>query len=443
MGLFRLILLFDKSSFPRVVAQGNSDMSYVIIGAGPAGVTAAETLRKQSPDAKIMLVCDHPGLPYSRMAIPYLLTEKVDEQGITLRPDESHFDQLNITLLHDSAAALDLGSKTVLLNRGEPIHYQKLLIASGAKPRQLPTPGNSLPQVQNCWTLEDARLLIAHLKGGSQVVLIGAGFIGTIVLEALIEKGAKVTVIEQGERIVPRMVGPEPSALIRNWCEQKGVVFHTSSVVEEITEVEEGGSLLVHLREGEVIPAERVVVAAGVEPNCSFVEGSAIQMEGGIVVDSHLRSSDPNIYAAGDVAVALDSFSQQLVSHAIQPLAVEQGRIAALNMSGKKVEYSSHFAMNILDTFGLITASFGAWEGVEGGDSVEIMDSTHHRYLCYQFDRDRLVGATTVGRSHDLGIIKGLIRSKASLGRLKEKLKEQPDRLKEIYLEWSKPGFRI
>jgi len=71
------------------------------------------------------------------------------------------------------------------------------------------------------------------------------------------------------------------------------------------------------------------------------------------------------------------------------------------------------------------------------------MDSTHHRYLCYQFDRDRLVGATTVGRSHDLGIIKGLIRSKASLGRLKEKLKEQPDRLKEIYLEWSKPGFRI
>ena len=82
-------------------------------------------------------------------------------------------------------------------------------------------------------------------------------------------------------------------------------------------------------------------------------------------------------------------------------------------------------------------------ENLEGGDSVEIMDSTHHRYLCYQFDRDRLVGATTVGRSHDLGIIKGLIRSKASLGRLKEKLKEQPDRLKEIYLEWSKPGFRI
>jgi NAD(P)H-nitrite reductase large subunit len=166
-------------------------------------------------------------------------------------------------------------------------------------------------------------------------------------------------------------------------------------------------------------------------------------MEGGIVVDSHLRSSDPDIYAAGDVAVAPDSFSQQLVSHAIQHLAVEQGRIAALNMIGIEVEYSSHFAMNVLDTFGLITASFGAWEGVDGGDSVEIMDSTHHRYLCYQFDGDRLVGATTVGRSHDLGIIKGLIQSKASLGRLKEKLKEQPERLKEIYLEWSKPGFRI
>lgn len=404
---------------------------------------AAETLRKHAPDAGITLISDHPGLPYSRMALPYLLTGKVDEQGIMLRPDDAHFNRLNITLHHGRVVSLDLSSKRVTLDGGESLGYQKLLIASGARPFQLPIPGSQLEQVQNCWTLDDVRRLLAHLESGSQVVLVGAGFIGTIVLEALIEKGVDLTVVEQGDRILPRMVGPEPSALIKSWCEQKGVVIHTSSVVEKITESEAGGSLIVHLKGGEALPAERVVVAAGVEPNCPFAEGTALKMEGGVVVDHHLRSSDPDVYAAGDVAVAVDNFSQQLVSHAIQPLAVEQGRIAALNMGGEDVQYTTHFAMNILDTFGLITASFGAWEGVDGGDSIEKIDSAHHRYLCYQFDGERLVGATTVGRSHDLGIIKGLIQSRASLGPLKAHLKEHPEHLREIYLEWSQPGLKV
>ena len=168
-------------------------MHHVIIGAGPAGVNACEHLRRLDPDSNITLISGESAPPYSRMAIPYLLVERIDETGTYLRKSANHYTVQGITLLHDRATTLDPQQRTVQLASGANLVYDRCLIASGAIPVKPPIPGIDLPGVHNCWTLEDAREIVARARPGAPVVLIGAGFIGCIIMESLIDRGVKLT----------------------------------------------------------------------------------------------------------------------------------------------------------------------------------------------------------------------------------------------------------
>ena len=158
-------------------------MKHIIIGAGPCGVIAAETLRKSNPVADITLIGDEPVPPYSRMAIPYLLIENIGEEGTYLRSTE-HYEKQNINYLNHRVASVDTDEKTLTLDDDSTITYDKLLIASGSYPVSPPIEGIDLPKVHSCWTLEDARQIASLAKADSNVVLMGAGFIGCIILEA-------------------------------------------------------------------------------------------------------------------------------------------------------------------------------------------------------------------------------------------------------------------
>src|SRR5512142_1992739 len=195
-------------------------MKHVILGNGPAGVVAAETLRKHAPGDEVVVVGAEPGRPYSRMAIPYLLTGKIDEAGTLLRKEPDHFDRLRITLRHGRATRVDPAARTVTLDGGAALPFDRLLVATGSVPSRPPIPGIELPGVETCWTLEDARRIAARARPGARVVQMGAGFIGCIIMEALAARGASLTVVEMGDRMVPRMMGPGAGGLIRAWCEK-------------------------------------------------------------------------------------------------------------------------------------------------------------------------------------------------------------------------------
>mgnify|MGYP003142014951 FL=1 len=406
-------------------------MTYVIIGAGPAGVVAAETLAKTDPGADIVLLGGEADPPYSRMAIPYVLTGIIDHGGTHLRKTAGHYEKLGITYRQGRAAGIDVKAGKVLLEGGGEQPYDKLLIATGASPIKPPVPGLDRPGVHHCWTLDDCREIEKLAQKGSEVVLMGAGFIGCIILEALVERGVKLTVVEALDRMVPRMMNETAGTLIKDWCQAKGITVHTSTKVTEVGE--QDGRLAVAMDNGETASADLVVVAAGVKSNIGFIDGTGMKAEQGILVDEFLRTSADNIYAAGDCAQGPD-FGGGFNVHAIQPTSTEHGRFAALNMAGKVTPYRGSLQMNVLDTAGLISTSFGDWEGGDGTESAEALDRDRFKYLRLNFKDDVLVGALSLGRTDHMGVLRGLIQNRTPLGIWKARLMDDPHRIMEAYV---------
>ncbi|MCB2041134.1 MAG: NAD(P)/FAD-dependent oxidoreductase, partial [Rhodoferax sp.] len=359
-------------------------MHHVILGAGPAGVIAAETLRKHAPGDTITMVGDEKEPPYSRMAIPYLLIGNVGEHGTYLRKSLTHFDDLKVDMVHGQAVGVDAKARTVTLDNGKVLNFDRLLIATGSRPASPPIPGMDLPGIHPCWTMDDARAIMKLATQGARVLQMGAGFIGCIIMEALANRGVQLSVVEMGDRMVPRMMGPMAGSMIKAWCERKGVAVHTGAKVVEIgrdaTDV-----MKVKLSTGAVIEADLVISATGVKPNIGFLQDSGVKCLVGVLTDEHLRTSAPDVYAAGDCAEAFDKVSGKTIVSAIQPNAADQARVAALNMVGQTAELRGVTQINVLDTLGLISASFGNWEGVPGGQHVELTDADGWRHLSLQF----------------------------------------------------------
>ena len=408
-------------------------MTHVIVGPGPAGVVAAETICKLDPDSQVVMVGDEPEPPYSRMAIPYLLINNIDEQGTYLRKDPEHFGNA-IKHVHGFAESVDTAAKTLRLADGQKIDYEALLVATGSKPILPPVPGIDGERVTTCWTLEDARKITATLKPGASVVLIGAGFIGCIILEALVSSGARLTVVEMGDRMVPRMLNETSGELLEEWCQEKGVKVMTGAQVESIDH--HSDKAVVNISGDRHVDAELVISAAGVRANADFLQGTGIALKNGAVaVDRHMCSSVSGIYAAGDAACGLDFSTGDYSVQAIQPTAVEHGRTAAANMvKHGSALHQGCINMNVLDTIGLVSASYGQWQGVEGGDHTSLLDRDRFRYINLQFDEDTLIGANTLGITQHIGILRGLIQGQFKLGKWKQRLMDNPMLLMEAYL---------
>lgn len=408
-------------------------MNHVIIGAGPAGVVAAESLRRLQADATITLIGDEPEPPYSRMALPYFLIKQVPEAGTYLRKEAGHFAAANIDVRQDRVLAIDRAAGKVTLANGGSVDYDKLLIATGSSPVSPPIPGIDLPGVFSCWTLDDARNIASRAKPGAKVLLMGAGFIGCIILEALAKSGADLTVVEMEDRMVPRMMNDIAGGMIKSWCEDQGVHVHTSTKVTEIAK--SGSGFAVSLSTGDTIEADLIVSATGVRPNIDLVAGTGIETDHGILVNRNMQTNDPNIFAAGDVAQGRDFSTGEYSVQAIQPTATEHGQLCARNMAGHSgAIHRGSVNMNVLDTLGLISSSFGLWMGKDGGESGELLNRERYRYLNLQFDDDVLVGATSLGLTEHVGVLRGLIQTKTRLGAWKDRLIEDPTRIMEAYL---------
>ena len=408
-------------------------MHHLILGAGPAGVIAAETLRKHARGDSITLVGDEREPPYSRMAIPYLLVGDIGEPGTYLRKQPEHFSRLRIDRVDAQARHVDIAARTVTLDDGQTLTFDRLLIATGSHPVRPPIPGLDLPGVETCWTLADARAIAERARPGARVLQMGAGFIGCIIMEALQKRGVQLSVVEMGDRMVPRMMGPVAGGMIRDWCEQQGVQVFTGHKVERI-ERGEGDALKVHLSGGKVLDADLVISATGVRPAIGFLENSGITCLLGVLTDERMQTNVPGVYAVGDCAEAFDPFTGKTVVSAIQPNAAEQARVAALNMVGQNTTLKVVTQINVLDTLGLISTSFGNWQGVPGGEQAELTDTAAGRHLSLQFKDDVLIGCNSVGLTEHVGVMRGLVEGQVRLGEWKDVLLRDPLRLPEAYL---------
>lgn len=410
-------------------------MNFVIIGAGPAGVRAAETLHESAPGANITLVSGEAGEPYARMAIPYILSGAIDESGARQRRELHHLEHLGIRYLNRKALKVHAGgvdgSGQVELDDGTRLDYDKLLVATGSSPTPPPLPGTDLPGVMSCWTLDDARNIAAKLKPGVRVVMLGAGFVAGVCMKSLVSSGARLSVVAgRSGQILRSMMTPVGSRMLQHWLESRGVEVITTG---RSLRIEPGPKLVMDTR---TIDADLIILATGVQPNVDFLEGTGAEVRSGVVIDPHMQTSVPGIYAAGDVAQGRDFSTGEWIVHALQPTATEHGRIAGLNMAGKDVAYRGSLSMNVLDTLGLISHTFGLWQGTADGEIAEVADEAHNLYTRLCFDAGgHLVGAITIGHPHHVGAIRGLIQSRRPLGEWKDKLMQDPQRVMDAFVD--------
>jgi NADPH-dependent 2,4-dienoyl-CoA reductase/sulfur reductase-like enzyme len=366
------------------------------------------------------------------MAIPYLLNGDIGEAGTHLRKTPRHFEKHGINLMHARATHVDTHHRVAALDSGQHLDYDRLLLVCGSAPVRPPIPGIDLEGVLYCWTLADARRIAGAVQKGTRVLQLGAGFIGCIIMEAIRDRGAELTVVEMGDRMVPRMMPPGAASLITRWCEAKGVRVLTGT---RITSIEKDGTTLrVSRSDGEPLTCDVLICAAGVAPKVDFLKDSGLTIRAGIVTDKQGRTNIDNIYAAGDCAEAEDIWFARPILNAVQPNAADQARIAALNMAGRTTHSLGTLQMNVLNTFGLVSSSFGEWQGVPGGDHAELLDEQRFRYLHLEFSDDILVGATALGLTEHVGIIRGLIERRMHLGPWKARLMADPTQLTSAYI---------
>ena len=427
---------------------------HMVVGGGPAGIFAIETIREVDPGASITLVSDEP--PYSRMVLPYHIAGQIPEAHV-YTGDTAYWQRLGVTAVTGRrVTAIEPDRGRLVVSDGSSVPFDELLLATGSSPVQPDIPGARGERVYNLWTLADAQRtlrvldrvngrVIGGVNGGrkARVVFIGAGFIGFIVLNALAKIGCALEVVELEGQILPRMLDPEAAGLGRRWLETRGIGVHTGVRAVEIGDAD--GGKTVRLSSGATLRSELVVMAIGVRPNVDLARSAGLRVDHGIVVDHHLRTSTGHVYAAGDCAQGPDLSTGGLAVHAIQPTAVEHGRVAGANMAGRPTRYAGSLSMNILDVVGLQCASFGLWRG-DGRETTVVTNPGRPVYRKLVWEGDRVVGAILLGPAedvallNDLGMVKGLIQTQVSLGPWARELKANPMDVRRAFVAAGTPA---
>ncbi len=409
---------------------------HLIIGAGTAGLNCIRTVREEDGGAsEITLVAAE--RPYSRMVLPYYLDRSIAESHVLTATPATLAAWKVKTYIGRKAASLNPSANTLTLDDGTTIEYDDCLIATGSRAVKAPVPGADLPGVHSFWTLDQAREVIAGIRPGSHVVMVGAGFIAFTILNSILSLGAKLTIVEIAPRILPRMVDDAGAALVEAWLRKHGVKILAGAALTRIEAAR--GKKRLEFKKGNDLLADLVVMATGIKPNLEWLQGSGIRMNHGILVDDHLRSSVPNVYAAGDVAEGKDGVMGVPAVHAIEPTAMEHGRVVGANMAGRGVAYRGSLNMNIVEVCWLDVASFGAWDDPKAEVFTGLRaERSAYRKLCWS--GDRLTGAIIIGQAtdiwttNDVGMLKGLVQTGVRLGAWKEYLRRNPFDVKPAFI---------
>lgn len=340
--------------------------SIVIVGSGAAGAAAAEALRRNGYEGPIALVGKEKPVDRPNLSKDYL-AGTAQEDWIPLRSEE-FYKEAGIDLIEAEVSRVDTAEQVVQLESGETIPYDALLLATGAEPRHIPIPGADLPHVFYLRTFADTKDIISALDGAQRAVIVGAGFIGLEVAASLRQRDVGVTVVAPEEVPLAALIGDALGRFVQDLHEEHGVDFRLGRGVNEI------GQKAVTLDDGAVIPADLVVVGIGVVPRTGLADEAGLDTDKGVIVNEHLRTSDPNIWAAGDIARYPGPDSEPVrIEHWV--LAERQGQTAARNMLGHDVAFkdppffwSQHYDIPIN-----VTGHLGDWD-----DDVVVGNPSEH-----------------------------------------------------------------
>lgn len=396
---------------------------YLIIGNSAGGIGATEVICQVDKAGAVTIISDEPYPAYSRPLISEYLAEGRPLEKMLYRPTDFYEKNNICTFLGRKVEQLHPEEHAVELEDGERITWEKLLLATGGVPIVPPIEGVERKRVFTFTTLDDAKAVDQFLNGATRAVVIGGGLIGVSVTEALVKRGIRVTVVEMKERILNTILDAEASAVEEETLRQAGVSIVTGHTVAEINNdpfVGEATSGVTLDDENRII-CSLVIVAIGVLPRIELASDTGIRVNRGIIVDRHMATSSPDVYACGDVAEAYDFVYGENRLTPIWPNAYMGGRIAGFNMAGIPAEYQGGTAMNSIKYFGLDVVSAGMVNPTD--DSYEVLSKKYENNYRKVILKDGLVvGMVFVGDIEKSGIVFGLMKDKINADGFKQEL---------------------
>ncbi len=387
----------------------------VIVGNGIAGTTAARIARRRGFRGEVVLVSDEAPVPYSRPALMYVFMGHLKAAETKLYPD-AFWPANGLTLRAGRAARLDPAARTLHLERGDTLAYDRLLIATGSSPRPLGVPGDAL--AVRLWGLADVARLEAASAGVRQAVVIGGGLTGVELCEMLRARGISVTFLVREPRLMPRTLGPAESARVEAELTRHGVDLRLNASVAALEG--QGRPSAAVLADGTRVPCGLVAVAVGVAPNVDWLRGSGLVPEDarGVPVDAHLRTADPHVWAAGDCAQLPDGRVEQLWY-----TARGQGGVAGCALAGQPRPYAPGVPYNSARFFGLDWQGYGAYGGALADGHTEHVAHAGAATLRVVTDAEaRLTGLSALGLRLDAERARAWIAARLPLATVRARL---------------------
>lgn len=387
-------------------------MRVVIIGNSATAVGAIESMRQYDQSAEILVISEEPHMIYSRPMLSHYLAGEIDKPRLAYRRADFYAHHQVRPLLNSRVTGIDPSRHRVRVESGQEYSYDKLLIATGGAPIVPPMPGLDAEGIFTFTRLDDTLGMIRHLGNSSvkDVVVVGGGMIGIKATDALMKRGLRVTMVELAPRILSAALDETASQLMTKLLHGAGVKVITESTIEGIHS-EDGRVSAVTLRGGHRVTCQMLVFGIGVRPNAQLAKDAGIVVNRGVVVDEYMRTSAPDIYAAGDVAEAYDLVVDMNRTVAIWPNAYRQGAIAGAHMVGVQRPDQGGVAMNTVEVCGVPAMSIGnATAPADGHEELVELNERQNVYKRLVLKDGRLVGAILVGRINRAGIYTGLIR---------------------------------
>lgn len=390
-------------------------MKYLIIGNGVAGTTAVENIRKRDQEGIITIISNEEKPFYSRIRLIDLLAGTLDQNKLILKDDQWYSDNKIELILNDPAQKIDKDTKQVTTKSGKILHYDKLLLATGANAFAPPIPGTDKQGVFTLRRLKDAKAILDYLKGiQKQVVIIGGGVLGLEAGNALRKSGHKISVIEALPILLPRQMDTLGSEILKKQMESMGFTFHIGKMTKEITGEESVTGVL--LDDGTEISCDTIIISAGIRPELTLVNQLGLKVDKGVVVDDNLSTEINDIYCAGDLV------NHRGKLYGIWPASEKQGEIAGKNMAGEKVEYQGTTMSNILKVVGIDLVSIGDIDTDGEHEAILMKDPEKFIYKKLVLERNKIIGAILYGDKSGWKKLQRAIEEGKDITEIKDKL---------------------
>lgn len=387
-------------------------MKYVIIGTGGAGVSAVEAIREYDQKSEIIMISNEDVPPYSACLLLYYLIDKKN-RNIVFWKGKDFYDRMGITpKLGKDEINIQPENKKIKVDT-EWIDYDKLLIAAGGRVDLLPIKGLNKKGVFTFKTLLDTDNIHNWLKTQKieKAVVLGGGFIGLDAAEGLKKNNVSVTIIEELDRVLPRMLDKEMATIVKEILQKNGVNLILENKIIEILGTDKVESI--KLADGTVLDTDMIIIATGVKPNLDVIKDSGIKTNSGIVINEYVESNMPDIYAAGDIVESLDIMTEKREPILLWSNALIQGAIAGYNMVGKKIKYFGSDRQTIIKVFGTPVNSDGIYEGEE----IKLFADNIYKKM-YLKD-STIVGYILINTMQNAGVYHSLMISKRDISKYK------------------------